>query len=146
MADRLKAGTSAGQELLEISVTSDTIGGRILVYSSCIPVDYPDMLERFKGYTLLRTCLTSHDLEKTAWKLLTIARMNRPVELAALTMDGSPHCIQLHFALEDIRKVYQGIRVRHFVIEKGVVREVSGEAVDTARHLSRIEGRLHGED
>ncbi len=146
MADRRSGVKAAERELLETSVTSDTIDKRILVYSSCIPVDHPDVLVKFRGYTMLCACLTTQTLEKVAWKLLTIARMKNPRELAALTVDGSPHCLQIHFALEDIREIYHGIRIRHFVIEKGIIYEVSGEAVKTARHLSSIEGRLHGKD
>lgn len=146
MADRIVHDQTGEQELLETSVSSRTLGEKIVVYSSCIPLEYPGILRRFKGYTRLCTCLTTRSLEEIAWKLLTMVRMKTPKELAALTMDGSPHCLQLHFALEDIRIMYPDIRVRHFVIEKGVVHEVSGESVKTARHLSMLEGRLHAED
>ena len=140
MEDRIAQNRKEDHELLETSVTSRIIGEKILVYGSCIPLEHPDIVKRFKEHTRLSTCLTTKSMEEVAWKLLTMVRMNGPKELVALTMDGSPHCLQLHFALEDIHKIYPSIRVRHFVIEKGVIQEVSSEAVKTARHLSRIKG------
>ena len=140
MEDRVAQNRKEDHELLETSVTSRIIGEKILVYGSCIPLEHPDIVKGFKEHTRLSTCLTTKSMEEVAWKLLTMVRMKGPKELAALTMDGSPHCLQLHFALEDIHEIYPSIRVRHFVIEKGVIQEVSSEAVKTARHLSRIKG------
>jgi hypothetical protein len=144
MGDRLaqEAGGKM-QGLLETSVSSWSIGKKILICSSCIVLDYPDVKGRFKDYTKLFTCLTTQSFEKVAWKLLTMARINKPVEIAALTMDGSPHCLQLHFALEDLRKIFPVIKIRHFIIEKEVIHEVSGKAVRTARHLGEIEAQRH---
>lgn len=149
MANKLAQKTQmkeADLELLETSVSSKHIGERIIVYSSCISHEYPELLAQFKDYTRLCTCLTTHSLEEIAWKLLTIIRINNPKEVAALTIDGSPHCLQVHFALEDILKIRPHITVRHFVIEKGVIQEISGEAVRKARHLSEIEGLVNAED
>lgn len=133
----------AEQNLLETRVSSKKVGRRVLVYSSCISSEYPDILVKFQGYTKLKACLTSQSFEKIAWKLLTLARVRKLREIAALTMDGSPHCLQLHFALEDIRKVYPRLRVVHYVLEKGVLYEVSDKAVKAARHLKEIEDLRH---
>lgn len=134
----------ASLELLETSVSSRKVGSRVLVYSSCIPVEHPEILETpgFRGYTKLGVCLTSQGSDKVAWKLLTLSRVRKLQELAALTMEGSPHCLQLHFALEDVRRVYPSLKTRHYVLEKGVLHEVSDKAVRTARHLKEIESCL----
>jgi hypothetical protein len=133
-----------GQDLLETSVSSKKVGSRVLVYSSCIPMEHPTILARpqFQGYTKLSACLTSQSFDKIAWKLLTLTRVRKLKELAALTMDGSPHCLQLHFALEDVRKACPSLKTKHYVIEKGALYEVSDKAVRAARHLKEIESCL----
>jgi hypothetical protein len=61
------------------------------------------------------------------------------LRVAALTIDGSPHCIQLHFLIEDIKRHFTPeVETDHYVVEKGNVHQVSAAAVKRARHLSKI--------
>jgi hypothetical protein len=78
-----------------------------------------------------------------ALKLASIFARVDLEEVVVLTVDGSPHCIQLHHAVEEARKVTgRQINVRHFVIEGGEALEVSAEAVKVARYLSKIQRLL----
>jgi hypothetical protein len=132
--------------LLETSVTSDEIRNKILVYGACVADEHPGVLEEFREYTLFRVCLTTSSLEKVAWKLATIVRVKGIKEVAALTVDGSPHCLQLHFALADLKEMFPQLKKKHYVIEKGLLRQVSERAVKTARHLHEIEGLCNAQD
>jgi hypothetical protein len=67
------------------------------------------------------------------------ARVNLE-EVVVLTVDGSPHCVGLHHAVEEAAKVSgKDVMIRHVVIEEGSPIEVSNQAVKTARYLSRVE-------
>ncbi|MCK5302814.1 MAG: hypothetical protein KAJ96_06725, partial [Candidatus Thorarchaeota archaeon] len=64
-------------------------------------------------------------------------------KVTVLTVDGSPHCVQLHFVVEDLKSHFtQDIETAHFVVEKGKVHQVSPKAVKRARHLSKLESML----
>lgn len=129
-------------ELLQTNVQSKYISGNILLYGSCIPAEYPEILARFKQKTALHTCLEKEHVNQVAWKMATIVRQNKPKEIAVLTIAGSPHCVQLHYALEDIKKIFPWLRVKHHVIEKGKLIEVTAKAVRISRHLNEVEARL----
>jgi len=124
--------------LLRKSVTSKKISQRILVYSACIDEEYPEILDKFKDRTKLSICLEEHHINKVAKKLMAIIHKRKVKDVTILTMDGSPHCVQLHFALEEIEN-YFDIEIKHYVIEKGELIEVSKESVRSARHLSEVE-------
>jgi len=124
--------------LLRKSVTSKKISQNILVYSACIDEEYPDILEKFKERTKLSICLEEHHINKVAKKLMAIIYKRKVKSIAVLTMDGSPHCLQLHHALEEIKN-YFDIEVEHYVIEKGELIKVSEKSVKISRHLSEVE-------
>ncbi len=116
----------------------------LLIYGSCIENVHPQILDRLsEGKTALHICLEAEHVSLAEAKLLHIITYSKPKSVTVLTMDGSPHCVQLHFAVEQLRKAVE-IPIRHLVIEKGEVFEVSPEAVRAARHLSEVEKLLRG--
>jgi hypothetical protein len=133
---RLTEFNVAGRELREKR--------RLLVYGSCIFNEYPDILSRFsEGHVALGVCLEAEHLNVVALKLASIFARVDLEEVVVLTVDGSPHCIQLHHAVEEARKVTgRQVNVRHFVIKGGEALEVSPEAVKVARFLSKIQRLL----
>ena len=84
-------------------------------------------------------------MEKThmniaGFKIATMIKVSSPVEVVVLTMNGSPHCVQLHFAVEQAVKLTGSkLKLRHFVVEKNAVREVHRDTVWLARHLRDLD-------
>ncbi|AKG38172.1 hypothetical protein MA03_01160 [Infirmifilum uzonense] len=114
---------------------------RVLIYGACVRDEYPEIYESFsQGRTPLAVCLESEHFNVVALKVASMfARVNLE-EVVVLTVDGSPHCVGLHHAVEEAAKVSgKDVMIRHVVIEEGSPIEVSNQAVKTARYLSRVE-------
>lgn len=124
--------------LLRRNVNSKKISKNLLIYSSCIEDDFPEFLEKFNGYTKLKICLEEHHINPILRKIIAIAYKRNIKKIIALTVDGSPHCIQLHFALEEVKR-YFNLQTEHYVIEKGELLKISEESVKISRHLNIIE-------
>ena len=73
--------------------------------------------------------------------MLTRVKLN---ELVVLTVDGSPHCVQLHHAVEEARKISGEANIVHMVEHNGKVFTVSSKVVKTSRYLYKI-SRILGE-
>jgi hypothetical protein len=132
-------------ELLSTSVTSDELRKkRLLIYGSCLKKEAPKLLAKLsKGKTLLHVCLEEVHMNVVGFKLATILKVSEPKSVTVLTFDGSPHCLQLHFAVEQAKDVVEfPVEVTHYVIEKGQLRRISPPAVKVARHLSRIQSLM----
>lgn len=132
-------------ELMSVSITSPLLRGRdLLIYSKCLPTEHPETFEEVvRGKTALAVCMSEEHLDKVGFKMATIIVYARPSSITVLTMDGSPHCTQLHVIAEQAKRVAQtDVRVRHLVVEKGALIEVSSQAVYLSRHLSKIEELL----
>jgi len=128
--------------LLSTAVNSKLLRDKhLLLYSKCIEHEHPEILRRFKeGKTALSVCLTEEHINDIGFKLATILLMAKPKEITVLTMDGSPHCIQLHFATRQAKRLTNSkTKINHHVIEKGKVYQIEDTTIRTARHLTEIQ-------
>ncbi len=124
--------------LLRTRVDSNAIGKELLIYGSCIREEYPEILNKYGGMERLHVCLEEHHINKIAWKILTLARVKNLKEITFLTVDGSPHCVQLHYASEDVQKVLPHLVINHDVIVNGERKRIEGSKVRRSRHLSEL--------
>jgi len=130
---------------MAVSVTSPHLRGRdLLIYSKCLPAEHPEVFEKVvEGKAALRVCMSEEHLDKVGFKIATIIAYADPSSITILTMDGSPHCTQLHVVAEQAKRMTRAdTRVRHLVVEKGALIEASSQAVYLSRHLSKIEELL----
>jgi hypothetical protein len=129
-------------ELLSTNVKSKLLrNSSLLIHGTCLRSEnskiFADMSE---GRIPLETCLEKDHMNTVGFKIATIFRVASPTGIAVLTINGSPHCLQLHFAVEQaVKQTRSRLRPRHFVVEKGVVREVDRHVVWLARHLADLD-------
>jgi hypothetical protein len=121
--------------------------GLLLLIGTCMQSRYPEIVNEFKerdgGQAVLQVCLEETHANQAGFKIGSIVRYSKIKRLTALTIDGSPHCTQLHLLIEDIKRHFiPTVETAHFVIEKGKVYEISPVAVKKARHLSKIQKML----
>jgi len=99
-----------------------------------------DFAERDGGQAVLHVCLEETHMNQAGFKIGSIVKYSGITELTALTIDGSPHCVQLHYVIDDVQRHFAPeITTKHFVVEKGEVHEISTDAVKRSRHLSKIQ-------
>ncbi len=133
------------QHLMRINVGDNRLreGKNLLLVGSCsdrFPEIVREISERDGGHFALQVCLEETHANQAGFKIGSIVRYSDIKKLTALTVDGSPHCVQLHYLIEDIKRHFTpDIETSHFVIEKGQLMEISAEAVKRSRHLSKIQ-------
>lgn len=133
-------------ELLNTNVKNKRLyKGSLLIHGTCVSAEAPKIFSGFsKRLVPLQVCLEKEHMDMIGFKLATILKMSKPKDITVLTVDGSPHCLQLHFAVEQAKDIAgSDVKVAHYAIEHGELSQISLEALKTARHLSRIEKLLH---
>lgn len=132
MSGRL-AETNAGSRLVQ--------GRDVLIYGSCIPAEHPEAFREVStGRTALSACLEAEHMNMLVYKLAYMFKLKAPPKsVTVLTIDGSPHCVQLHYTVQEALRI-SGVEIPvvHLVIADGRVVEVSPEAVKRSRWLSKI--------
>ena len=129
-------------ELLSIDMGSKEFSNKgILLYGKCVAMQFEKILKMLsKDNILLAACLQEHHMDNLGFKLSTLLRYQPINAITVLTIDGSPHCVQMHFLAEQAKTLTgKDLSVRHFVIEEGELCEITSDAVKKARHLSHIE-------
>ena len=119
---------------------------KLLIIGRCVEIEHPDVLQEFikQGYSVLSVCLEAEHVNMIGFKLAGILARGNYREVSVLTVDGSMHCTQLHWMLEEVFKILgrNNIIRRHFVIYKGKLFEVTLRAVKTSRYLHKVDRLL----
>jgi len=116
---------------------------RWLIVGSCVIDENPELLSKINADVIMRVCLETIHMNMVETKIIAMVQLSRPDSIAVLTKDGSPHCVQLHYVLEDLRKYTKhDVKIEHYVIYKGKLKKISDESVKLSRYLSKIESRL----
>ncbi len=122
---------------------------KLLLYGTCVPDRYPEIFKEFiEGRTPVHACLEDLHMDHVGYKLVNIIKYSKIEELVILTVDGSPHCYQLHVLGQDLKRhfISEGeVEISHYVIEKGKIHEISYQAITVARHLHRVQKLLNQE-
>ena len=142
----MSEGCGCESYLLRINVGDTRLRdkGDLLLIGSCMRDRYPEVISEVAHMdgekAVLHVCLEEVHMNHAGYKIASIVRYAKIRRLTALTVDGSPHCIQLHYLIEDIKRHFTPeIDTKHFIVEKGKLFEISSEAVKRSRHLSKIE-------
>lgn len=132
----------AYREFTSVNVCSRAVreNRKLLLYGECVRDEYPRILGEFsEGRVALAVCMEREHMNLVGFKLAGLLARLELEELVVLTVDGSPHCVQLHFAVEEAERVAgKKIPRKHFVIEGGKALEIEPEHVKIARYLSKV--------
>lgn len=131
------------RDLMDVNCASRKIRStrKILLYGKCVRDEYPEIFDSFSNNrTALAVCPEKTHFNMICLKIASILARVKLEELVVLTVDGSPHCIQLHHIVEEARKITKSENTifKHFVIEGGKIIEVGEKEIKVARYLSKI--------
>ena len=127
--------------LLDINVRSRIFRDKkkLLIVGKCIVDEHPEAVKDFEDYAIVCSCPEAEHINMVGFKLLGVLARGEFDEVAVLTTDGSMHCIQLHYMLEEIEKIIgRRCRYRYFVYEDRKVVEIPKEVVKTSRYLTKV--------
>ncbi|MHA2378659.1 MAG: hypothetical protein ACXADO_08145 [Candidatus Thorarchaeota archaeon] len=82
---------------------------------------FPEIADEFKqmvgGQAALHVCLEETHASQAGFKIGSIVRYSGTKRVTLLTIDGSPHRVQLHFLIDDIKRQFTPeVDTLHFVV------------------------------
>ncbi|MEM0506048.1 MAG: 4Fe-4S ferredoxin [Thermosphaera sp.] len=113
---------------------------KIMIFSRCMQEEHPSVLKEFeREYCLLSVCPEAEHVNMVGFKLAGILARGEYDELAVLTVDGSMHCTQIHWMVEEVFKTCKPkCERRHLVYINGQLVGVDQDTVKKSRFLSKI--------
>lgn len=129
--------------LIDINAKSRLLRNKkkLLIIGRCVELEHPEILKEFdEDYCILSVCLEAEHINMVGFKLAGILARGDYEEVSVVAVDGSPHCTQLHWMVEEVFKIVgrNNIKRRHFVIYRGKLYEVSIKAVKISRYLYKV--------
>lgn len=112
--------------------------GKLLIIGSCLEQKYSQLVAelatKYDGH-VLKICLEEMHYNQYMAKMQAILGLGNISEVGLLTVDGSPHCCQIHFGRKYIqRQLKAEVKFSHYVISSnGIMSEVNNEIVDAAK-------------
>lgn len=128
--------------ILNENLYSDRIKDNVLIVGTCIPIVQKEVFEKFmkEWDSVFSICLEQDHYNKMAAKLTNLVGTGKVKKMGFLTVDGSPHCVQVHYASKYMkRNLKVDVEYEHYVVDKnGEVFNVGMEAIDESRNLAKV--------
>ena len=102
----------------------------IVIVGSCLKYMQPKAFERIEEMELpiFDLCLEQSHINMAITKILGMIRANKITKIVFASVDRSPHCIQLHYIQDEIRKLgFDNIKFENYIAVDNELIEISKE-------------------
>jgi hypothetical protein len=116
-------------------------GRDLVIASACLRFINNDVLEKLGRDKVVLFACPEREHPALYGKIASIIRSSKPRTITVVTVDGSPHCFQLHAAVNEAEYILgEKIDKKHYVVVDGKeLHEISPDAVRVARYLHLVE-------
>ena len=112
----------------------------IIICGSCLSRMQPQGFNDLKKITdhIYGVCLEEIHMNMVTHKIASIIRVGKARKIIFASVDGSPHCVQLHYIANELRKIMnlEAIEITNMVIVQNKLVEISEEAISRSKKLA----------
>jgi len=121
----------------------------IVLLGSCL-VGREKILEEVKKFSsnIYTVCLESTHFNMVVTKVLDVIAREKTKKIAIVTVDKSPHCVQLHYQTKEIENIKDKtkVEIKNYVVEKEHLVEIPVEVLSLSKNLSKLKKVMEGEN
>ncbi|MEM2121651.1 MAG: hypothetical protein QXU20_03285 [Candidatus Woesearchaeota archaeon] len=116
--------------------------GKVVICGSCIPSINKKAFSKIKKISknIFFVCLEEIHMNMVAHKIASILRTGNVKEMYFISVDKSPHCIQLHYVRNEIEKIMQNKNfvLKNYIIVNDNLEEINSEIISLSKNLSKL--------
>ncbi len=116
--------------------------GKVVICATCMPAMDPRAFEKVReiSQNIFFVCLESTHMNMIAHKIASVIETQQVEELIFISMDKSPHCIQLQYIRKDIEKLMKSFecKFKSLVAINGEIHEISLNTISLSKDLSKL--------
>ena len=129
------------KDLLKTNVYD--ISDNIIIVGSCLPQMQPKAFEKLKNMSnhIYDICLESTHLNMAITKIIGMLSRVKVKKVIFATVDKSPHCIQVHYIENEIKKAMDlsNIEIIHYICVNNELIEISNDTINKSKSLLKIQ-------
>jgi len=116
--------------------------GDVVVCGSCLPYIHEEAFEKVKQLSknIFFVCLEEIHMNMVAHKIASILRTGNVKRLFFVTVDRSPHCVQLHYIRLELAKIMnlENVVLKNYVVKDENLVEIPPEVISLSKNLHKI--------
>jgi len=115
----------------------------LVICGSCLPNMDKQAFDKLQQISnkIFYVCLEEIHMNIVAHKIASILRVGKVKTLIFASVDGSPHCVQLHYIRNELEKIMnlKNIKLVNYVSNNGDLVEVSKDTISLSKKLAEIQ-------
>ena len=119
------------------------ISDNILIVGSCLPKMHPVAYNKLKNISndIYELCLESTHLNMAITKIIGMLSRVNVKKITFATVDKSPHCVQVHYIENEIKKAMDlsNVEIVHYVCADNELIEISKEVINKSKSLAKLQ-------
>ena len=111
----------------------------------CTQQMFPEIYEELeKKYTIYEVCLEQIHLNMVITKIIGMIVRKKVKNIIFVSVDKSPHCIQLHYIVTELRKIKdsENINIQNYVATDKGLFDIPFEVISISKNLSKLKETL----
>lgn len=133
------------KELMKTNVYD--VGESVLIVGSCLPDMEPEGFAQLRASSghVFELCLEQTHINMAITKISAMLYTGKIRTLRFATVDRSPHCVQMHYIQNELRRMMDlsAVTIENYVVENGRLTKLSPELIYLSKHLGELSRRMN---
>jgi len=134
------------KELMKTNIYD--VNKTIIIIGSCLRDREPLVYKQLEVISkdIYHVCLEETHVNMAITKIGGMLRTNIIEKVLFVSVDRSPHCVQLHYIQDELRKMMElkKLVIENYVVDGGKLIKISPDTISLSKSLSKIEGFRKG--
>ncbi len=123
------------------------VNDTIIIVGSCLKYMQPKGFEKLKllSNNIYELCLEETHINMAITKIGGMLRTNKIHKIIFASVDKSPHCIQMHYIQDELKKMMniENIIFKNYVIVNNELEEINPEIISLSKNLSELKKKIN---
>ncbi len=119
----------------------------IIIVGSCLRNMQPQGFEKLESISsnIYDLCLEETHINMAITKIGGMLRTGKVHNIIFATVDRSPHCIQMHYIQDELRKMMNidNIKITNYVVVDNELVEIKPEIISLSKNLSGLNDKVN---
>jgi hypothetical protein len=128
------------QELMNTNIYD--VDYNIAIIGSCLKRIHPIIFDKLEAEydNIYSVCLEETHINMIITKIGSMIRTGKIKKIAFISVDKSPHCIQLHYIQDELNKMMDlsKIEIKNYIINDNII-EISKDTISLSKNLQELE-------
>ena len=114
----------------------------VIIVGSCLKYMQPKGFDKLKAISnnIYELCLEETHINMAITKIGGMLRTGKIHKIIFATVDKSPHCIQMHYIQDELKKMMNidNIDIKNYVVVDNELEEITPEIISLSKNLSEL--------